>query len=140
MAFTASVAEFLPRECKQNQWFVRAPAEAMPGDLMAPAFWKHVARKISACDEIRAVAYDGSWLAIYFVTYADGKEVRLALLDRYDIEENTLPVDTTADCEVAWGGPAAKFRVVRKEDKLVLQDGFANRKLATEWMINRPSH
>lgn len=140
MAFKLHESDFAPREAKQGDWFIRAPDGCRAKDLIDPVFWAHVAKRLNALDEITAVAHDGSWFAKLLVTFSDTREVRVLLLQQWQLENGDVTEDATGSYEVNWGGPAAKFRVIRRADRKVMQEGFPTREKATEYMLNRPRH
>lgn len=140
MSIKLAEAEFKERSFAQTSWFVRAPVTCKVEDLEDPVFWSHVAKRISALDEITVVAYDSAWYGRLLVTFADTKEVRVRLLELHMLQEENITEDRIAAYEVQWGGPAAKFRVLRRRDKAVIKDGFPTKEKATEYMLTRPVH
>lgn len=126
-------SEFVSTEYKQPMFSVTAPIGTTRKDVMEPAFWTHVAKRMVPLSEIRISAQDGSWYGVYLVTYADTMQANLHELLYTDIDVS-LPVDDGGTFDVQWAGPSAKFRVYRKSDKMVLQDGFASKDLAIQWM------
>lgn len=127
------------RETVQVHWTVTAPAGATIDDVLKPVFWTHVTTKLHTLDEINVIAFDASWYARMLVTFADGADVRVHLLD-YTALSDDIGDDKDEDSlfRVSWGGAAQLFRVVRKVDNHVVHHGCRSRKEATKWINERP--
>ncbi len=59
--------------------------------LLDPALWVHSATKMRLNDEVRIVDIGGTMLARLIVTFANGHDVRLQLLDYRIFEEEDVP-------------------------------------------------
>ena len=55
-------------------------------DIVEPGLWVNVASKINMNDEIRVVDDNGSMMARLFVTYANGHDIRLRVLEHHVFE------------------------------------------------------
>lgn len=55
-------------------------------ELINPSLWVNVASKMQMNDEIRVVDEDGSMMARLFVTYANGHDIRLRVLEHQVFE------------------------------------------------------
>lgn len=56
--------------------------------ITEPALFVNVANKLTEGDEIRVVAEDQSFIARLYVTFVRGTDVRVKLLEFYEIDEN----------------------------------------------------
>ena len=98
-------------------------------------YWEHVAEPIKAGDEIRAVSEDNSWIAWFYVLYAEKGEVQLVLKQNINLDaEDTGPI--ADEYEVDWISKGMKFGVRRKDSKEYIKDHLYSRKAAHQYIIN----
>ncbi len=132
--YKISEVDMQPMESAQAFFMVYAP-EGTPKDAPQKAeFWTHVARKLSPLCEVKIITKDGAWYARYLVLFVEGSNVQVKELEFHELDNTDELASESGDFEVTWGGPAHKFRVMRKSDKEVMRAGFANRSEAALWM------
>lgn len=107
----------------------------LPGDLLQPEYWSHVARKLSPLTEIRAICQDGSWMADYIVLNSGMNWAKVMKIGEWQLQDSS-PTPTAAGYETEWAGPVHKHRVVRTVAgrKDILQHGFATDMAASAWL------
>ena len=103
-------------------------------DVLNPAFWVHVARKLRPYAQIEVRSEDGAWWAQLLVTdvgrlWAKVQPICFVELAQSDPDE---PIDPLY--EVGWGGPHHKWRVVRKSDNKVIKAEFGDKAQAELWL------
>ena len=113
-----------------------------PEQLVNPAFWAHHAVKLKPMDEIRARAADGTWVASLMVldcsrTWA---KVKMLSMDRLTTGDVALTEASLAERkafieahDVVLRGQH-KWCVVRKQDKVVVQEDLGSKDAAKSWL------
>jgi hypothetical protein len=113
-----------------------------PEQLTNPAFWAHHSVRLKPMDEIRARAVDGTWMAELVVldcsrTWAKVKMLRIERLTTSDVAltqasqaERQAFIDAH---EVKLRGPH-KWSVIRKQDRVVVQEDLATQDAAKTWL------
>ena len=110
--------------------------------LVNPAFWAHHAVKLRPMDEIRARAQDGSWMATLVVldssrTWA---KVKLLSIDHLTTGDVALTEASIAERKAFIDGHDIVLRgqhkwcVIRKQDKVVVQEDLGTKAAATAWL------
>lgn len=130
-------------EYSRNIWSIRADEGTNVEDLMSPSYYAHVTQRLKPGDRLEISAEDYTWFAELYVLSVAKVSAKVALL-RYVVltkrsedlpeqvqEQPSLP--DHPDYVIKWAG-ANKFRVVRKEDRAVLQSGFQLADEAREWL------
>ena len=102
-------------------------------DLFKPETWAHIATKCPKGTLIEAQPEDGSWFAMLIVRASTDLEVTVAELFKRDLTTEQ-PKREESEYEIKWAGPQAKFRIIRRSDKVVLKDGFQTKELAADWL------
>lgn len=113
-----------------------------PEQLGNPAFWAHHAVKMRPMDEIRARAMDGSWIADLVVTDCSRTWAKVSLRAMHHL--------TTADVALTEASIAErkafidghelvlrgqhKWCVVRKQDRVVVQEDLGTKAAAAAWL------
>lgn len=101
-------------------------------DMLRPAFWSHVARVLRRGDRIDILAADASWFLELVVRACDGVEAEVGEL-RY-VTFNAIAARSLDDYDIALKG-AAKWRVTRKSDNVVVKEGFESKAAAEAWLM-----
>lgn len=70
-----------------RQFSCRVAAGVSKEDLLKPGFWSFVVPRLDMGTEIRVVPNDFSYRALLLVTYTDGKNVRLKLLNYVELDD-----------------------------------------------------
>jgi hypothetical protein len=74
-----------------QQFNVELPEQVSKEALIDPALWVHSATKMRLNDEVRIVDAGGTMWAKLIVTFANGHDVRLQLLEYRIFEEEEVP-------------------------------------------------
>ena len=115
---------------RQEQYFGQYAVVLSDGvDLdaaMKPEYLSHVGARLKPFDTIRFMAEDGSFYADTVVAAAGQGFAKLVLVNLVPMVVEASAVDEPI-AFVKWGGPHAKFTVIRTSDKEKLKDGFAEK-------------
>jgi hypothetical protein len=117
-------------------------------DILAPEYWAHVGFNLKARDRIEVETEDMTWFAELYVIKAQRLpgtaftasvrlmryvdltgEAELKRLMGVVEEAPAIPLADAgnAEFEIAWKGPAKKFVIIRRSDKVVMRDGIASK-------------
>ena len=123
-----------PAEFKRTIHSMTPEAGTKLSDIMAPAYYRHVASQFKSMDRIEVMPDDGAWYAELMVLYVSKMEVRVAKLSHVKLD--TVKPEEVEDetHEVKWRGPSAKWGVVHKKTGDVVKDGFANKEEAAAYL------
>lgn len=126
-------ARFKSAEYERTLWVATPEPGVSVKDLLAPEYWAHVGAKLRPWDRIEVRAEDGAYFAELLVLDASRLWAKVQVIHHVELPrvEDTAPDDPF---EVKWRGPQAKFGVIRRADKSVLKDGFADRNAAADWL------
>jgi hypothetical protein len=92
------------------------------------AYFSLVGRNIQYGDEIRALAEDGSYVAVLFVTFADGSNIHTHVVSHTEL--TPVSEEVVTDYKIILAGPK-KYCIRRESDGQIVKEGIAN-KLAAE--------
>jgi hypothetical protein len=109
-----------------------APAGAQPDDFLEAETYAHALRKLRPRDRIEVFADDNTWWCEVLILGIAGQLLHVAMLDKRTFAPMVGKEHEAYD--VAWGGPAAKWRVLRKSDRAVMQDKFDLKSEAIAWI------
>ena len=117
---------------------VIVPVDTKAEDLLNPIFWAHHAGLFTGnINYVRVHWEDKSQLVHLYVREYTQTAAKMELLGSWDFDKNDkLKIDERYS--VTWTGPHTKFRVMRKEDKQVIRDGFPNRPAAQDFINTLP--
>lgn len=113
----------------RNEFHVTTGAGSTIDELLNPLVWAHVANQMKKFDLVEVVCEDGSYYAELLVTKAKGPEIALAILRHVNLAETDTSSADLGDYEVKFRGKA-KWSIVRKNDKVVIKDGFDSKDAA----------
>lgn len=133
-----SEADFQLSESAQCFFTVTAPVGATREDLLEPGFWVHVTGRLRAMSELTVIAQDCSWYAKLLCLYAQGQEVQMRELGFWPIDAVEQLGIETDKFAVRWAGPTHLWRIIRKDDNVIMQKGFKTRNEAASWMFRMP--
>jgi hypothetical protein len=114
------------------RWDAKIPQGVKPEALLVPSFWAHRAVKLKPCDEIRARAEDGTWVAYYIVTDSSRTWAKVHLLSFHLLTTADVSLTQASETEVkafidahtiTWRAQH-KWSVVRKADKALVAEGL----------------
>lgn len=117
---------------RQN-WTHNAEEGITVEDCLKPAYWSHMAQKMTAYDHIEVRADDGSWVAEFLVVQVDRMWAKVKTLWKFDLafEDGSPDLDLHT---VKWRGPHNKFAVIRNSDSAVIRENFATKIEGETWM------
>jgi len=102
------------------------PAEYEVADIENPEVWVHVARKMQAGDEIRAMAEDMSWLASCIVLSAVGSNAQVKVLSIHALD--AVKEDKSPDRYVVkFRGSIRKFGLLDSQTGEFIKDGIPSK-------------
>lgn len=120
-------------------------------EVLDPKYWAHVAAKLKPRCRIEVLAEDNSYFAELLVVSCDKTWASVALLRYVDLSGSTvkkvedkkpagkegdivLDEFNTAEHYVDYVTGQSKGRVILRDGKSVVKDGFKNKKEAADWM------
>lgn len=115
------------------------PAGTKIEEMLDPSYWAHVAKRFNPHDMIEVIPEDGSFYARLIVLSVAHLSMKVQALECVVLVANpkVAKADAIAQFEVNWGGPNAKWRVLRKSDgAAVTNDSFQTQEEAQEWINN----
>ena len=118
------------------------PQGVAPEELLKPEFWAHHAVKLRPWDEIRARAEDGTWLAYFVVldcsrTWAKVHQLAIHRLTTGDVamtQASEAEVRAMVKAHEVRFDQGRKWNVVRKSDRMVVQEQIADQDSAVAWL------
>lgn len=132
-------------EAKRGFYRVQAEAGDEPDAVLKPDWWKHVAVRLRAFDRIEIVGYDGRWFAEVVVLHVGKNGIGGArvgfLVGPVDLSNADRTGEPVPEYDVAWAGPSAMWRVVRKADQHIVKSGFSTKEAGLAWIAesnNKP--
>lgn len=128
----ATAGQIATQEVARNVWIFRPGEDITKEDMLHPAFWTHVARQMRVNDRIEVLSQDASWYAELIVRAVGPLEVVTGLLAF--TEFNAIEATSEDEYDIAWKGPAAKWRITRRADKAMVRDGFESKEMALAWL------
>lgn len=121
-----------PVEFMRTIWYV-TPENGTPLEaVLDPKYWAHVSWQFKPRDRIEVDADDGSYFAELMVIDAGRLFAKVELLRKHEFTSTEVEGEMSL-YEVKWAGRHAKWRVLRKADRVVLKDGFEDRQAADLW-------
>lgn len=128
-------------EFKRQIFVVQVDSATTLEDLLKVSYWAHVAAKLHVGDRIEVLSEDYTEFTELQVLDCDRNWARVGVLRSVKMgKRQETSKDKTEDFQgkehyVDWGGQQQKARVIRKEDKVVIKDGFASKNDAKEYMM-----
>lgn len=103
-----------------TEWYHAVPPDVNMDQLLDPAHWTNVARRMQPHQRVRVDCEDGSWTALLFVRDVQRNAVQMAVQEFVDFDQvkgaGKLSDPDRERYDVRWGGPAIKYRVIRLSD------------------------
>lgn len=131
------ITKFVSGAHKRNVWVQDIPALHTIDDLLTPAYWVHVAQRLTERDMIECWWEDGSRYAVLRVLKKTRTSAHVYLESEHDLQkalDSANIADELARYEVAFNGPGNKYRLVRKADRALIRDGFDTPDAALRWL------
>lgn len=117
-------------EYKVHQWVAAPQAGETLEDMLAPAYWVHVASKMSPMDSILVFPEDGTWEAELRVLAIGYQAAQVGLIRKTVWGTVEQPAAAEGQFHVEWAGPAHRWRIRRLSDNAVVAKDFDNREAA----------
>lgn len=117
----------------RQDWVANVPEGVEIEDIVKPEFWSHMAAYMKPYDRLEVRQEDGSWIAELVVLMTDRTWAKVQVLNKYDLQAESVAGQAEKKHEVQWKGPHLKWCVVRLVDKSVLKDGM-DKNEAFRWM------
>lgn len=102
-------------------------------DVLKPAFWAHVARRLKPRNRIEVHAADGSWYAELMVRSASHVSAFVSPVHHVTFDDMKAEADDLGDYLIKFRG-AAKWSAIRNADKAVVVEGLASRAEVMAWL------
>lgn len=121
----------------RTEWLITLEPGVRYETILVPTYWTHVAKKLKPWDKIVVRTEDSSFYAELLVMYAgkfDARVKEIVHLDLGGIQQEVTPDLVLRDHLIKYGGPRAKWRVIRREDGVVIRDGFNQQHDAKSWL------
>jgi hypothetical protein len=126
---------FKPAEFVRASWHATPSADDTPETVMEPKWWVHVGRQMKSGDRIEILPETHAWYAeAVVIDSGDTWGAKIAFVLGPVALVNEAVIEQSPGFEVKWGGPNARFRVVRESDKTVLKENFQTREEAESWV------
>jgi len=99
-------------------------------DLENRHLWTHVAKRMSSGDHVWARADDGSFLVHLYVLYIQGSDVKMKVLEGYELDKIDLnEMEDNSEYFIQLKGPL-KFCIVKRETGENVKTGIPTRLVA----------
>lgn len=125
-------------EFVQVRYVVRPEAGVTLEQMLDPAYWTHVSRKMKAGDHVEVIADDNTWYAELLVLAAGPVWAKVAIINERSLLKTVEVAESeTTDhpgFEIKWGGNIDKFRVIRTEDNEIISRGHDKKVEAAVWL------
>lgn len=131
--FTDSGAEYIRRIFRASP-----PAGTTVDDILEPAYWVHIAAKLKpdGGDIIEVLPEDKAFYAELLVLSASKIHAKVvpivAVKLASAVSKKSEP--TPKGFEISFKGPQRKWSIIRKADKVVVQEKFQNKVDAEIWL------
>lgn len=130
----------LTAEYTMRRWHLVVAPHVALDSLLDPAFWAHVARRLSPGDRVHIDCEDRTWAATLFVRDTTGVSARMAVESLIDFDlARTAPALDAQSAEryrMQWVSPGAKYRIVRLSDGAEMTRGL-DKAAAQQWISSR---
>jgi hypothetical protein len=101
-------------------------------DVVKPEFWTMVEKKFRPNDHIEVYSDSNAYYAELLVISVGVHNVQTAVIRHVELD-GSLPQAPGEPFGVRWAG-GAKFRVIRKSDGKVMQEGIETKEAAYHWI------
>ena len=139
-----SMQKILPSQLKQadqaRSFYVASPAAGTTrADMLKPNYWAPLALLLNAGDRIDALEPEGLWYLSLVVLSRNDYGLRMGEIG---YTEFAASVANDGQCEISFGGPFEKWRVVR--NGIIYNQGLPTKEAAQKWFreatyLHRPT-
>lgn len=124
-------------EHKRQDWVVDAEEGVTVERILESDYWAYVAGKLQLHDRIEVRQETGEWILELIVVGSGKNWARVYLAAKHDLTDSAADVPSTAiKHKVVFKGHHKKHCVIRIADSALIQEGFASKGLAEEWLLN----
>jgi hypothetical protein len=123
-------------EHARQEWVVDAEEGTKVEDIMAPAYWSHMASQMKQFDHVEVRMETGEWTADFIVSTVGRNWANVHLVQQHFLSQDPGLETAMARYEVLWRGPQHKWCVKRLADNAVLQSGMDNKLAASTWLTS----
>lgn len=119
----------------RQDWVVNAEEGTTLLDIQQTGYWAHVAKQLTAFDNIEVRAETGEWIAELVVTEAPTRNAaRVFVKNFYDLTKIERPPVAADAYKIEFKGAHRKHVVIRVADGEVVQEGFSRKIEAEAWL------
>jgi hypothetical protein len=116
----SSPSVFKPSEQAYTKWLANPCYETVFSELLDPAYWLHIARKVRIGDQIEVLPDGNRWYAKLLVVSVTDNSVKVAVLSFVDFSVEQKKVDFPILYRVAFVKKDSKFNVIRISDGIIV--------------------
>jgi len=122
----AKESQIQPADYRRTTWQLQVPSGTTLDDVTRPEYWCNVAGRLKRNDRIEVVCEDAAWRADLAVESIGRMSAKVTVM--HAVEQGAGATIDTGDShyDVGWGGPAHKWRIIRKADNEVMAHGYAS--------------
>jgi len=114
-------------EFLRQDWVVTAEEGTLIEDVLDPGYWTHMAAQMEPYARVDVRIDTGEWFLELLVLQVGRNWAKVHVLHKHQLEAFDPEAGTGSRCEVKWGGPSDKYRVVRKADNEIISKGHSSR-------------
>lgn len=124
-------------EHKRQEWVVDAEEGVSVEDVLDPMYWAHVAGKFNIHDRVEVRQETGEWILELIIVGVGKNWARMFVAAAHELSKTVAEAPRVAiKHKVEYKGAHKKHCVIRLADSALLQEGFATKALAEEWLAN----
>jgi hypothetical protein len=125
----------LTNEQQTHIWRFVAQAGEVPDQFTHdPTVWQNVARQMQQDHEIIIVAAEGTWRLHLYVRAVGRNEAYVGVIGCTEFKNRVEAPTEESPYAAVFGGPGAKYRVVRKSDGDIVKENFQTMDAANAWI------
>lgn len=117
-----------------NEWTAHLPVGTTREDVLNPAFWTHVAKRLRSMDKIDAWSKDGEFYARYIVVYADPHSAKLKELEFHVIGKIEVSAKESG-YYAEYIAPSVRWCVFRTSDNERVKTHLYDEIAAKAWIV-----
>lgn len=121
--------EFQTAEHRYQRFDCFLPTNVTKDDLENPSLWVNIAPRLKMFDEVRVIAEDHSFVATLIVTFAQGTDARLKILNGVDLDNDEEIDIPTSKYIVKLRGPK-KWCLMNTDTGECIKEGIPKQSMA----------